>query len=434
MYNTINSLLEPDNRENRKALRQLFQQQVFQPQFDLSLAEQRQLALKRLQTICTPPGKYISVHDFLHNPLNIFAVHEMAGLVDGSMATKMTVQFNLFGGTLLALGTDRHARVIEQVDSLKAIGCFALTELGYGNNAVEMETTADYDAEKECIIVNTPRPIAQKYWITNGAVHAQYAIVFAQLRVNGVQEGVHAILVPIRDPTTMATLKGVTIEDMGWKQECNGVDNGKLSFDKVVVPVQNLLNKYSDIVNKQYKTTIKGTKRDRFLAVADRLLSGRLCIASMSLGLTKLVLTVALKYSLSRKTVGSDGKSSASIISYQLQQAAILPLLARTVILNIGLSHAKTEWAKGSSEALRLCCVIKPLVTWHAENTSTVCRERCGGQGYLAINCFGAAIGFAHAGITAEGDNVPFIIHYILTIIVGGAHAKSGKRIIDSQL
>ena len=28
----------------------------------------------------------------------------MAGLVDGSMATKMTVQFNLFGGTLLALG------------------------------------------------------------------------------------------------------------------------------------------------------------------------------------------------------------------------------------------------------------------------------------------------------------------------------------------
>ena len=31
--------------------------------------------------------------------------------------------------------------------------------------------------------------------------------------------------------------------------------------------------------------------------------------------------------------------------------------------------------------------------------------ERCGGQGYLAVNQFGEAIGGAHAGITAEGDN-----------------------------
>ena len=32
------------------------------------------------------------------NPLNIFAAHEIAGFCDPSMATKMTVQFNLFGG------------------------------------------------------------------------------------------------------------------------------------------------------------------------------------------------------------------------------------------------------------------------------------------------------------------------------------------------
>lgn len=37
-----------------------------------------------------------------HNPLNIFAAHEIAGFCDPSMATKMTVQFNLFGGTASA--------------------------------------------------------------------------------------------------------------------------------------------------------------------------------------------------------------------------------------------------------------------------------------------------------------------------------------------
>lgn len=35
----------------------------------------------------------------------------------------------------------------------------------------------------------------------------------------------------------------------------------------------------------------------------------------------------------------------------------------------------------------------------------STCRERCGGQGYLSCNRFGSLIGFAHAGITAEGDN-----------------------------
>ena len=30
------------------------------------------------------------------------------------------------------------------IDNLNDIGCFGLTELGYGNNAVEMETTAEY--------------------------------------------------------------------------------------------------------------------------------------------------------------------------------------------------------------------------------------------------------------------------------------------------
>ena len=88
---------------------------------------------------------------------------------DGSFATKMTVQFNLFGGTMLKLGTERHRWLLKGIDSLNDIGCFALTELGYGNNAIEMETTAVYDHAKKEIIINTPSTLAQKYWITNSA-------------------------------------------------------------------------------------------------------------------------------------------------------------------------------------------------------------------------------------------------------------------------
>ena len=62
-----------------------------------------------------------------------------------------------------------------------------------------METTATYDKATQEFIVNTPSPLAQKYWITNGAVHAKHIVVFAKLIVDGKNEGIHGVLVPIRD-------------------------------------------------------------------------------------------------------------------------------------------------------------------------------------------------------------------------------------------
>ena len=52
-----------------------------------------------------------------------------------------------------------------------------------------METTATYDKDAKEFIVNTPNPLAQKYWITNGACHAHHIIVFAQLYIDGVNQG-----------------------------------------------------------------------------------------------------------------------------------------------------------------------------------------------------------------------------------------------------
>jgi acyl-CoA oxidase len=54
-------------------------------------------------------------------------------------------------------------------------------------------------------------------------------------------------------------------------------------------------------------------------------------------------------------------------------------------------------------QVVMLCCGIKPLCGWNAEEAASVCRERCGGQGYLSCNKFGAIIGFAHAGGWAGG-------------------------------
>jgi acyl-CoA oxidase len=76
----LNKLLEPDNQEKRKQLKALFKDPLFTPIFNLTLAQEREIALKRLKTVADAKG--ISVFDFEKNPLNVFACHEVCGMVD----------------------------------------------------------------------------------------------------------------------------------------------------------------------------------------------------------------------------------------------------------------------------------------------------------------------------------------------------------------
>ncbi len=413
MSKSLSKLLDNDNHALREKMKRVLKEPIFKPLYHLSLEQERALAYQRLDTFLS--AGLVSVRDFKTDPRRIFAAHEVLGLCDGSATTKMTVQMNLFGGTLLRFGDKPEFQtIIDGISQFTEVGCFGLTELGFGNNAVEMQTTATFDENSDEFIIDSPTTLSQKYWITNGYCHAHWAIVFAQLMIKGESYGVHGFLVPIRDKQ-LNPLPGVTVQNMGYKIGLNGVDNARLWFNQVRVPRENLLDAFSKVsADGEFSSQIKG-KRGRFIKMADQLLSGRLCIASMTLASCKSIMTTTIRYSQTRNGVSADSRSSTPLLDYQLQQNALIPLLVDTVALNIGLNAVKNEYAEKqtqddgtqltSSELIKQCCVIKTMIGWHTEEAASIGRERCGGQGFLACNRFGEVIAGAHAAITAEGDN-----------------------------
>src|SRR5581483_9086048 len=82
---------------------------------------------------------------------------EMLATGDLSLLVKAGVQWGLFGGAVLHLGTARHHEAyLRDVISLRLPGCFAMTETGHGSDVQSIRTTATYDAATDEFVVHTP--------------------------------------------------------------------------------------------------------------------------------------------------------------------------------------------------------------------------------------------------------------------------------------
>ncbi|WP_047418940.1 acyl-CoA dehydrogenase [Cellulophaga sp. Hel_I_12] len=329
--------------------------------------------------------------------------------VDGSLAIKFGVQFGLFGGSIQKLGTTyHHDRYLSDAGAAKLLGCFAMTETGHGSNVRGIKTTATYDAKEDCIVIHTPGKNDNKEYIGN-ALDAKMASVFAQLIVNGKNEGVHAILVPIRDENH-TLYKGITIEDNGYKLGLNGVDNGKIWFHQVRVPRENLLNKYGSITEDgHYHSDIKNPNK-RFFTMLGTLVGGRICVARAGLGGAKMALTIAIKHALERRQFNDSIKIQEDLLmDYPTHQLRLTPAVAKAYVYDIALQHIMKVYSDETiidkREVETQVAGLKSIITWYANATIQECREACGGKGYLIENRIPDLKGDVDIFTTFEGDN-----------------------------
>ena len=337
------------------------------------------------------------------------AVFETLAYHDLSLTIKFGVQFGLFGGAVYMLGTEKHHKLyVEPLAKAELLGCFAMTETGHGSNVRGLETTATYDHDTKSIIIQSPSLAAGKEYIGN-AMHSSMAAVFAQLIVNGESHGVHAILVPIRDAEGN-TLPGITVKDCGYKLGLNGVDNGRLWFDRVTVPVDNLLNKYGDIdADGHYNSTIENPNK-RFFTMLGALVAGRVCVGLAGLSATKSALTIAIRYALERRQFDAgDGGPEQLLLDYPTHQRRLIPRLAKTYAYSFAMSQLAEDYVNADESQIRKietkAAGLKSMATWHATDTIQECREACGGKGYLAENRISFLKADSDIFTTFEGDN-----------------------------
>src|SRR5436190_10530288 len=107
------------------------------------------------------------------------AAFETLAYGDLSVLVKVGVQFGLFGGAILLLGTRRHHDAyLEDLITGRLMGCFAMTESGHGSNVQALGTTATFDPAADELVITTPDDAARKDYIGNAADHAHAAVVF----------------------------------------------------------------------------------------------------------------------------------------------------------------------------------------------------------------------------------------------------------------
>ena len=342
---------------------------------------------------------------------------EMLATSDLSLMVKAGVQWGLFGGAIENLGTERHHEAyVRKIIDLELLGCFAMTETGHGSDVQSLETTATYDPATEEFVIDSPTPSSRKDYIGGAAETARIAAVFAQLITpDGENHGVHCFVVPIRDDDG-DDLPRVTTGDCQYKGGLPGVDNGRIMFDHVRVPRENLLNKYADVSPEGvYSSPIENPGR-RFFTMLGTLIRGRVTVGGSAGAAARVALDIATRYALQRRQFEDpDTGREIVIMDYLAHQRRLLPLIAKSYALQFAqnelvatthdLQTADDPDPEEQRELESRAAGLKVANTWHATRAIQESREACGGAGYLAENRLIALKADTDVFTTFEGDN-----------------------------
>ncbi|KAF2471649.1 acyl-CoA oxidase [Lindgomyces ingoldianus] len=365
---------------------------------------------------------------------------------------------SMFLVTIKEQGTpEQHDLFLKKAEKHGIIGCYAQTELGHGSNVRGLETTATWNPEDKTFTMHSPYLTASKWWIGSLGKTANYAVVMAQLIIDGKSYGPHPFVMQIRDLKTHEPLENIHVGDIGPKFGYNTMDNGFLLFKNVKIPHIGMLARFSRVDPKSNKYVRRGSP---FL-VYGTLTWIRSTIVMQAGGVLARGVTIATRYSaIRRQFQDRDAREweggENQVLNYTMVQIRLLPLLAATFALhftgksmmnlyqenqkkmNAGIANADSskrgagpEETESGSDLLAdlhaTSCGLKALSSTIAAEGLEVCRRACGGHGYSSFSGIGPWYADYLPTTTWEGDN------YMLTQQVARYLLKSARSVLNNN-
>ena len=393
------------------------------------------------QIISTNPYRDVNSDIDLNNPEIVYAAAIPLTGFDMALSARFIIHFSLYLDSLRELGTEKHLPLIDRAYRHKDHGCFAMTELGHGSNVNGFITTATYDHKTREIVFHTPDSMGAKWWIGGLGKTANMAIVHAKLVVGGVDHGIHAFAVQVRDYDTHSTLPGITIGDCGPKTGLDGIDNGFLLFNQHRAPYDTLLDRYSHITPEgKFKSNIKndGKRFGLMLASLIRGRSGVMFFSSMNM---KNALTIAVRYSAVRRQFGKEGEPERPVLDYQIHRYRLMKHLSNWFSVQIVLIHFINEYKvitrlvkddpehPTRNEFHAQLSAMKVLCSSMSLKACQDSREACGGLGFSAYSNLGRLRDNQDVNITWEGANYVLIQQTARYILKNIQNILKGKPV-----
>ena len=259
----------------------------------------------------------------------VLAVEEIAR-VDGSQAATLAAHNSLGIGPIYMFGTEEQkTRLLPKLTSGNHTWAFALTEPNAGSDAMGTETSAVLQDGNW--LIN-----GHKIFISNAA--SEMSLGATVQAVTGEKDGKKLLSTIIVESNTPGYTKERITNKMMWR----AADTGKLTFEQVKVPENNLLGE-------------QGKGGRLMLQTLD---SGRLTIGAMGLGLAKGAFEMARDYAAKRQQFGKPIKHFQAI-AFKLADMATKIELASNILYNaVWLKDNELPFGKEAAMAKLYCSEV----------------------------------------------------------------------------
>jgi acyl-CoA oxidase len=357
------------------------------------------------------------------NPELLLGMNRFIGETEcyGALWTRFTVQYNLYAGSIVAMGSEEQKQKLYATQKTGDLGCFAFTECGAGvlSGAV-LEATAVYDKVKKVFIIHSPNETSKKKWISQG-MYAENAVISANLMIDDGNDGLknggpHLFFAKIQQRNRngdLTPLKGVELESLPKKTVLLGLDNAFVMFDNFEVPHDALLSRFSsvDIDTGVYTLALpKGVTRMLDLLIS-RLLTGRVVLSEFTTFYSMVIIRRCWDFA-SNRTLWKGKKPVAQKVSdLPLMQSAFvdytrsLQMIAHYIAITRGKICTCIRNDKFTYEAVEGACISKFVGTGFAVDVMSVMRKMMGSQALYDSSWLGESSFVGNATCAAEGDN-----------------------------